>query len=466
MSQNIITVTQEDTSGNPLVSSYTENGKTYSPAVLRIVNNVDSNQNPIKSGMISTLTGDISSQNTTTRDLSNVIISNTISRTIGSRYGDYVNVIDFGMNPSNSDNTTNFQNAINYAISKGKSVYIPSGVYKITPPISITGAVKIVGDGCFPIYGNFQNNRNAINIPTASPYFNGSVLSAVSNGNNIFECTGQCYSFSGEDFGCIFQTLFSNTGHMVNFYNGNIGLLSSSWKNVGIYGHDGNHYMFNVENMLYNIFENCMAYGGGMINSHTSQMQCGNSTMIRCLNMIIVSGTANGYNFSSGSGWSQQLNSLISIQCITNSQPFDDGLTPSKPTGSQLLLNCDENCHQFSLISPDFETLVGSYSILPKDMAYIDIISGGLGSGYRFAGDSDYSLDYMQGASKVQNGYCDATSTTGTFTFPQPFYNTAESTVVLTGIGITASLSSKPTGSQFSYTLSAPGTFSWIAIGK
>lgn len=64
--------------------------------------------------------------------------------------GDTLNILDFGASTSSSDNTSAIQSAIDSAVSQGKSVFIPNGVYTCTSEIAVnfTGAkaLKIFGE--------------------------------------------------------------------------------------------------------------------------------------------------------------------------------------------------------------------------------------------------------------------------------------------------------------------------------
>lgn len=51
---NNIKVTQLNDDGKPLVSSYTEDGRQYTPASIQVVNKVDAHGTPISSGNIVT----------------------------------------------------------------------------------------------------------------------------------------------------------------------------------------------------------------------------------------------------------------------------------------------------------------------------------------------------------------------------------------------------------------------------
>ncbi|MCP1235972.1 glycoside hydrolase family 55 protein [Gluconobacter kondonii] len=404
------------------------------------------------------------------------------ARSLQDRFDDCINALDYGADSSADDNAQAFQQAIARAEATGKELYIPAGIYKYTPPLNFTAPVNIRGAGCAPLFGPLTaaNGRNAINIPMDAPYFSGTVLMPASNGKSAFSCTGAGYAVSGRDFGVTFQVPFKNTGHMLDFqpvnspsYANDIGLMGARWHNVGLYGHDGDHYMFNITNMLYNTFDSCSAFGGGFINSYTSTWQCGNSLFSRNTNMLIVGGAASGYKFSavSNGNASQQLNTLIACQCNSDSQPFADGITPSAPVKAQSLIDCDENCHQFAIISPDMESLVGASSTLPHDMTFVDLASLEMAGAFRFAGSTNPQRvrDFFQGGMNMQNGTVVSSETTGTVSFSFPFYNLPigdTPTVILTGVGINAKLSSAPEWNQFSYTLDAPGTFNWVAIGR
>lgn len=60
---------------------------------------------------------------------------------------DWVNVNSYGANPDKTDATQGFINAINYAVSNGKStIYVPHGTYEITNTITIPKTVcRIIG---------------------------------------------------------------------------------------------------------------------------------------------------------------------------------------------------------------------------------------------------------------------------------------------------------------------------------
>ena len=65
-----------------------------------------------------------------------------------------VSVLDFGADPTGvADSTVAIQAAVNYAVSTGKTLYAPSGVYLLTSTISATGSFSLVGDMPQPYVG-------------------------------------------------------------------------------------------------------------------------------------------------------------------------------------------------------------------------------------------------------------------------------------------------------------------------
>jgi hypothetical protein len=74
-----------------------------------------------------------------------------IARTVLDKLRERVSVKDFGaVGNGTTDDTAAIQAAINYAISVGKSVFLPAGVYKISNTLTINAATEIVGDGWQP----------------------------------------------------------------------------------------------------------------------------------------------------------------------------------------------------------------------------------------------------------------------------------------------------------------------------
>lgn len=397
-------------------------------------------------------------------------MSPELAKAIGKNLYNTVSAVDYGVSAASPDNTIALQAAIDAAIAAKTTLHIPAGLYKFTPPLNISGALTIVGDGCIPLWGNYATDSNSTNLPTVAPYFSGTVLSAVSNGNSIFvdTCAGQL-CFSGRDFACTFQTPFVGTGHMLDSSSATkIGLQGTFWQNVGLFGHDGDHYMFNLTNILYNTFQNITSYGGGQTKSITTINNggCGNSVWQRTLSILMCKGSAHCYEFGApGGGLSQQYNLFMGIQGMT--YDATGSFPTTTPPSGQNMFESLAGCNDFSFINPDLENHAGQgLSRVPTNTTFIDRSAGALVNLTWLGGISPVdSPDYMQRGSEFQSGIHTATSTTGTVTFNSPFpYENPK--VVLTGVGgVTANLSANPTTSYFNFTLSEPGTFCWMAHG-
>jgi len=71
----------------------------------------------------------------------------TTARTLANRFADVINVKDFGALGIGTDDTTFIQAALSQACSTLKSLYIPSGNYKISQTLVVTAPITIYGDG-------------------------------------------------------------------------------------------------------------------------------------------------------------------------------------------------------------------------------------------------------------------------------------------------------------------------------
>lgn len=83
-----------------------------------------------------------------------------VTRNVQSKLREIVSVKDFGaVGDGVTNDTTAIQNAINSVSNVGGSytLYFPEGTYKLTAPLNITTALRIVGDGCSPYVTNTGN---------------------------------------------------------------------------------------------------------------------------------------------------------------------------------------------------------------------------------------------------------------------------------------------------------------------
>ena len=96
-------------------------------------------------------TSDTRSLATWTRDLNSpTATGSTTARSLADRFGDVVNVLDYGASTSNSEaaNTKAINSAVSAALSNGKALYIPTGIFECNSiEIDFSGAkhLKIFG---------------------------------------------------------------------------------------------------------------------------------------------------------------------------------------------------------------------------------------------------------------------------------------------------------------------------------
>lgn len=86
-------------------------------------------------------------------DFSVKSVEGTIARTLKNRFSDVINVRDFG---AKGDGVTDDTAAIQAALNKGKTTYIPQGVYVITDElVLITPGQQVYGDGSGETYSSW-----------------------------------------------------------------------------------------------------------------------------------------------------------------------------------------------------------------------------------------------------------------------------------------------------------------------
>jgi hypothetical protein len=125
-------------------------------------------------------------------------LGSTTSRTLRERFGDTVNVKDFGAAGDGiQDDTSAIQAAIAAGYSLIKDIYIPAGTYKITSDIILAGNniglygtngtifKKYSGINCVVITGNFNKIEG---ITVEGNGFDGSGFGITGSDNEIFNC--------------------------------------------------------------------------------------------------------------------------------------------------------------------------------------------------------------------------------------------------------------------------------------
>jgi hypothetical protein len=268
--------------------------------------------------------------------------------------------------------TANLQAAIN-ATPNGGWLYIPRGTYQTNAALSITQSIRISGSG---VYETFTGN-SLPDAPWAVPYLYGTVIvqnTAATDGITINAALPTVYL---SDFGIMFGTSiwFANTGHGINVTAPVVGgqtyhqtsMVKSVWRNLTVFGHDGNHYGFRLLNTMINTFDTLRAYGGGII-AHLADnpgVNYGNEVAIHIAGVLMTAGTANGFHLQgSNTGTFGAINLMTFIRPQVNAEDLTAHFPAStKPTISQYLWFTDQTVagsgasyvRNVRIISPDFE---------------------------------------------------------------------------------------------------------------
>ncbi len=287
-----------------------------------------------------------------------------------------------------ADNTTAIQAAINAAVAAGVPLLVPAdpsgGCYKYTPPLTISNNISVQGNYVVESWGG------GINVPLNNPPLLGSVLCPSANGSDAIDIVGTSLAVNISDLGILFQTTLGQGGtttgdgiHYVPAQNVQ-GLSGSLWRNVKVYGHDGNHYAFNLTNPLLDTFINAYSYGGGVFKFYgnaSSTNFYGNSTCVQCYGQVIVGGTANGFDIEANASQRINLMTFIRPQAIIDNVA---GVSPvsNPPTSAQSPWFADTNVQTITTQAVDFETNVGASITMASagNNNVIDFAGGGLGN--------------------------------------------------------------------------------------
>jgi len=276
-----------------------------------------------------------------------------------------------------TDDTTAIQAAVTAAQAVNGTVYIPHGTYQVTSAITVAKGVHIEGDGVYPYYGSRTGNPFNSVMPTQAPYMTGSVLLVTKPNTDGLYLTvvGESVHLAG--IGIRFDDTFAflQTGHGIHGLppldglgeQPDLGVFGGNWNNLAVWGHDGNHYAFELINTQYMTVASLQAWGGGGMElyAHANWVNPGNNVFVHPYFYSFVGGSAHGYYLhltTTGVTDGQVLNYFARPQSIMGPDPvlepmFSRGA--SSINGQQCVFVADTHTHLLSLDSPDFEALAG-----------------------------------------------------------------------------------------------------------
>lgn len=277
-----------------------------------------------------------------------------------------------GVSASAADNATALNACIATAIANNQVLHIPAAAtcYKYTAPLTISGTLTIRGDYVSENWGA-TSSFNSANAPTGTPALLGSVLCPSSNGSDGIDITGVSPVVNISNIGILFQTSFSGTGNGINVvppYTGSTneqGLTGAQWTNVKVFGHDGNHYGFYVQNPLYDSFYDLRAYGGGGFKAYGESfgtISYGNFNLYHPYFVVLAGGSAHALVLDAASTGMGNITMFRPQTWVANFT----GLSPATPpTSAQYNFYQNQTTvSNLSLIWPDFESNVGSPSFI------------------------------------------------------------------------------------------------------
>lgn len=211
-------------------------------------------------------------------------------------------------------------------------------------------------------------------IPKASPHIVGSVLVQTTAATDIIQITGGV-SAHLQTLGLVFEGAhrFTNTGHGVNVIpatDGTDGYLNgisdAKWRNLKVFGHDGNHYAYRLVNTMHCVFEDLRSWGGGVMHVAAigTHFNYGNAVFIAPYGYMFCGGTAHAYYLSAeaatGNG---ALNFLTFIRPQCNSVQ-DLSLSAAVPLVTQSMWREDNassttQVRDIAVVNPDLEASAG-----------------------------------------------------------------------------------------------------------
>ena len=237
-----------------------------------------------------------------------------------------------------SDDTNGLQSAINAAASANGRVLLSNKTYAFTA-LSVPSFVKIQGAGVFGVYDTFASGIGNF-TPGLAPWLKGSVLKCMQTGNAAaITITGESSAVDLADFGLTWNTLFATTGHGISANPGSNknGLSNSEWRNVHVFGTDGNSYGFDIANAAQCDYFHLRNWGGGLLRfSQDLGSQYGNSSFFGCMTKTFVRGSAHGTYLRSVAGnatrlsfYGSECNALDAAAAYPARAPFNTLLAPN-----------------------------------------------------------------------------------------------------------------------------------------
>lgn len=280
---------------------------------------------------------------------------------------------DFGLNPSMNASSlgTAINNAIVSAISANRPLSLGWEQWPVDVPVVIGGPLKLVGAGVRESWGSSSGFTNvSANVPASLSGAGIVQTSPAADGIQI-TCCGDQVDLEG--FAVLFtgSHRYLSTGHGINCIPPALSTrfdhscIGGQWRGVTVYGHDGNHYGFNILNSLLYTYEHLRSYGGGGVyfgQNSGSDFDYGNAVFSDTYIALFVGGSAHAYFVDNGAGHGFQLDYVqhnrLQTWTINPSPAIGGGV--AVPTNAQKNITFAGNVTYHRIEGGDFETSFGN----------------------------------------------------------------------------------------------------------
>lgn len=269
-----------------------------------------------------------------------------------------------------TDDTGAIQDAID-ACDEGGTVLLGPKAYLLTDTPSIDKNITLRGMGVYNVNRSVNSGIN-FDSPAVTPFLRGSVLLQSGAAKNGLDIPAAAKSVHLLDFGIRFADAIRhvNTGHGVyarptaTYLSGHDhGLMQSIWKNVHVFGVDGNHYGFNCLNQVHNQWDFLRSYGGGgfLVECDSYAGNYGNLVASHLFAALYQDGSAYGMRFigrASGAAGYLNLITLIRPQVnrLDKTALYAETTAPAMSgADTQLSFDAATQVGNLTVINPDFE---------------------------------------------------------------------------------------------------------------
>jgi hypothetical protein len=283
-----------------------------------------------------------------------------------------------------TDNSTSLQNWINAceAATASGTCYVPAGQYAyLTAPV-VASPITIMGDGAQadlgPVTGGGAYTLTFV-LPAQPPFVTGSVLVPLTPGGDGLDVAGNGQSITFRGFGVRFPppNAFWYTGHGFEFNAApsNHGAGYGHFVELAVWGHDGNHYAYDMGLVGTSQMDFLNSWGGGGLNC----VSCANNLFNSVILDEMTGGTAHNVSITGGANLNTWTRLQIQQYAYNSQGPVSTLANFYIPSQSvnQMNFYADSSVFSNTLVGVDSEGLIGGFYYYPSST--ITLIGTGTG---------------------------------------------------------------------------------------